>query len=83
MKKGIIFNGVEYNLYAVRGGDMFLCESLEDFAWQNRVELKVYESDIIPNTLEELEKMIDEINIKFEKTANKKGWFLISKEDDE
>ncbi|MDY2572687.1 MAG: hypothetical protein SOW67_01250 [Fusobacterium necrophorum] len=79
----IVFNGIEYNLYQVKGGDMFLCEDLNMFAWKNRVEYKVDESEYIPSTLEELEKKVEEVNNFFEKKRIQKGWFLISKDDDE
>ena len=79
----IVFNGIEYNLYQVKGGDMFLCEDLNMFAWKNRVEYKVDESEFVPSTLEELEAKIEEVNNFFEKKKIKKGWFLISKDDDE
>lgn len=79
----IVFNGIEYNLYQVKGGDMFPCDDLKMFAWKNRVEYKVDESEYIPSTLEELEKKVEEVNNFFEKKRIQKGWFLISKDDDE
>ncbi|AVQ21526.1 hypothetical protein [Fusobacterium necrophorum] len=79
----IKFNDVEYHLYEVRGYDHFLCEDLKKFAWLNRVEFKFCENEVIPEKLEELKKIIEEVNAFFKKKKQNRGWYLISKDDDE
>lgn len=79
----IKFNNIEYNLYQISGYDFHPCDDLKMFAWKNRVEHKVDESEFVPSTLEELEAKIEEVNNFFKKKKMKKGWFLISKDDDE
>lgn len=83
MSEKIKFDGIEYNLYQIKGGDMFPCEDLNMFAWKNRVEYKVDENEFVPSTLEELERKIEEVNNFFKKKKMEKGWFLIAKADDE
>lgn len=78
----IVLENKNYNLYEIKGQDMFDCTSLKRFAWINRVEYKLDKSEYIPSTLNELEKKIEEVNNFFEKKKMKKGWFLILKEDD-
>ena len=69
-------NGYSYELYAVRGGDRFEVADLKEFARQNRVEHGIYDTEIIPETFYELEKMIEEINEYFKKRKQEKGWEL-------
>ena len=78
----IFLENKNYNLYEIKGQDMFDCSSLEHFAWINRVEFKIDDSEYIPSTLDELEKKIEEVNNFFKKKKMKKGWFLIEEKDD-
>ena len=73
-----------YNLYLNDGDDQFEIENIEEFEKYVKLEMKFFsgkdELNLNPETIEELEEVIEIIN---KKNKNKKvSFFLISKEDD-